>query len=260
MADIIYFRQPKLITRFEDFLDELVEAGIDTLTLAHDMGDISFFRDTDAVRARSLLKDRGIATPAMHGAFRDGFDLNHPDSKEMIESHIALLGNVAELGVKTYVLHAGLPVDGRSDTEEWNAVRRSLEQLVPFARSLDMILALENLPPNYVGHRPENLMAIVDDFSSPHLRLCFDSGHANMCGDAVAYLNAISSHVVTMHLHDNDGNGDQHLSPGEGTMDWDALATMIRSYPNLMHIEIESFNREGFSHAELLAIYREILG
>ncbi len=259
MLEIIYYRRPRLITCFETLLDELREAGICRLSLAHKMGDVNFSRAVDTARAARLLNDRGVATPAMHGIFRDDYDLNGIDVNYVVGSQRAVLENAATLGVKTYVLHSGVPVEGRSEREELDHVRRALDELLPMAQRFGIVLALENLPPDYVGHRPEDLIDVVTAFDSPNLRICFDSGHAHMCGDAAGYLDVIAPYVVTMHLPDNDGGGDRHLSPGEGSIDWSALRSAIDRCPNLMHVEIESFNREGYSHLELMDLYRRLL-
>ena len=259
MTNLIYFTRPKLITMFDAWLDALVEAGVDTVTLTQHMGDVRLLNADDAARAKASLAARGIATPAMHGLFRNGYDLNASDANSAFDAHRAMLINAATLGVKTYVMHAGLPVDGRTTEQEWDAVERMLERLIPVAEPLGVILALENLPPNYVGHKPDALLAVINRFDSPSLKICFDSGHANMCGDATAFLEAIAPAVTTMHLHDNDGTGDRHLCPGEGTIDWDALIPAIRRCPALTHVEIEAFNREGHSHSELMALYRKLL-
>ena len=62
-----------------------------------------------------------------------------------------------------------------------------------------------------------------------------------------------------MHLHDNDGISDSHLSPGDGTVDWTELVAAMTECDNLAHVEIESFNPEGRSHIELMNLYKSTL-
>ena len=46
-------------------------------------------------------------------------------------------------------------------------------------------------------------------------------GHANIAGDVVDAIETCSGHIVATHLHDNRGKRDEHLVPGQGTIDWE---------------------------------------
>ena len=52
--------------------------------------------------------------------------------------------------------------------------------------------------------------------------MCFDIGHANTTGQIGAML-ALEARFVNMHVHDNDGTGDQHLGLGYGNIDFSVL-------------------------------------
>jgi sugar phosphate isomerase/epimerase len=58
-----------------------------------------------------------------------------------------------------------------------------------------------------------------------HLRglgFCFDVGHAHMEGGVEAGFQLMRDRIATVHVHDNQGEKDEHLLPWEGTIDWDA--------------------------------------
>jgi sugar phosphate isomerase/epimerase len=57
----------------------------------------------------------------------------------------------------------------------------------------------------------------------PGFGLVFDSGHAALGGDPVTVARAMLPRLVHTHLHDNHGRRDEHLPPGDGTLDWPAL-------------------------------------
>ncbi len=53
--------------------------------------------------------------------------------------------------------------------------------------------------------------------------------------------NLMKSRIRSTHLHDNDGHEDQHLFPGEGTIDWSKAMQLLAShssqYPLLLELK-----------------------
>ena len=48
-----------------------------------------------------------------------------------------------------------------------------------------------------------------------------DTGHSHCSGTAAGDdVRAAGGKLIGLHVHDNDGTGDSHLAPGEGTIDW----------------------------------------
>jgi len=103
------------------------------------------------------------------------------------------------------------------------------EDLVRFLASLsdehDVRPGLENWPFAPVA-TPEALMRILS-VGDGKVGLLFDAGHAHValnqgwCAqeDVAAYVEALGVPIVEMHLHDNHGQRDEHLMPGDGTAD-----------------------------------------
>lgn len=82
---------------------------------------------------------------------------------------------------------------------------------------------------------------LYDHVPSERMRFCFDCGHANCFTPGQDPLGRFSDRLVTMHLHDNHGAaaGDEHLMPGEGSIDFERLSTRL----NALHPE--SYNLES---------------
>jgi sugar phosphate isomerase/epimerase len=45
--------------------------------------------------------------------------------------------------------------------------------------------------------------------------------------------------VVTTHFHDNNGTNDQHLLPGDGIANWEAIINRIKNAPRLLSVQCE---------------------
>jgi sugar phosphate isomerase/epimerase len=77
---------------------------------------------------------------------------------------------------------------------------------------------------------PEALGRVLAQYPDS-VGLLLDTGHAHMSlrygwcphGSLAELVRALPSPVVEVHLHDNDGERDQHLPPGEGTADLHGL-------------------------------------
>jgi sugar phosphate isomerase/epimerase len=55
--------------------------------------------------------------------------------------------------------------------------------------------------------------------------------------------------LMALHLHDNDGTGDQHRIPGEGTINWDIVVRKIKktTYRGAVTLEVTNEFSEMYS-------------
>jgi sugar phosphate isomerase/epimerase len=96
------------------------------------------------------------------------------------------------------------------------------------AEEYHVILAFENL--NEDGELTEisDLIGLVEGFASPYAGICYDTGHAHMCGhDLPKDIMLMGNRLVATHVADNKGKSDEHLLPFYGTIDWDAVLAAL---------------------------------
>ena len=148
---------------------------------------------------------------------------------------------VQSVGGRTLVIHPvclGLKRPGdRMDVSE---IRRIAE----YAAARDVRLAVENVRDS-IWILDRVLDEVGDDPEETNLGICIDAGHAHLSHDAgrepvCEYLERYADPMVHLHLHDNAGERDEHLAPGEGTIDWQrALATLTaRGYSGTAVLEV----------------------
>ena len=148
----------------------------------------------------------------------------------------------AEMGADAVVLHAGrvacstffkrsrLKKRRRAGQRLVDVFKKELELLVPALEANKVSLGLENLP--YLEGFPdeEELASLVGAWVRPW----FDAGHdfvrkANgwIAGDGTPADKTLVA-PLGLNLHDSLG-GDDHLAPGEGKIDFAALAPLARA-------------------------------
>ena len=231
-----------------------------------------------------LEKTYGVHFLSMHGVCGRGYDMDtlnsFRDRREMIADHIRCMEIAREFGAETYTIHVGASHYVRREAklpELMKLAAETMEELVPAAGKIGIVLAVENAfePPNAA----REVLALVKPYiGDPAVGVCFDTGHANCMlmkpGKALAKyrdymhnswyetgiiaendgLDILLPHIVTTHMHDNDGYGDLHAMPGDGDVDWDAVLKKLRTCPRMLEWQTEVNYHDGTNWAgELLA-------
>ena len=89
-------------------------------------------------------------------------------------------------------------------------------------------------------------MQLVDEIDSEWFGHCFDAGHWHLFGKRpmAEWLDAISSRLFHLHLHDNHGRADEHLPVGEGTIDFSPLLHRLSKMTSLPSMTLEAHSEE----------------
>ncbi len=143
---------------------------------------------------------------------------------------------VAEVVPFRYLIqHLG--VSGQEyDERRFDAGFSSLEEIKVFASQRGVEVLLENTPNALAS--AERLNAFL---AETHLNLgyCFDIGHAHLTGRMQDEFESMKPRIRSTHIHDNDGKEDQHLFPGEGTIDWSRAMQFLTSKPDQYPLLLE---------------------
>jgi sugar phosphate isomerase/epimerase len=189
------------------------------------------YHDPDAAATLAeWLDDTRLTLHSVHApttvGFRDGVwgetlsiaAAEEPRRRRAVSEAIAALGLAKTVPFPYLVVHLGVP-SAEAAANSRGAVARSLDELGQAARDVGVTLALE-LIPNALSVAPRLVQWLEDDLELPGAGICLDVGHATIAGDAVDAIETCSGHIVTTHLHDNRGKRDEHLVPGQGSIDW----------------------------------------
>ncbi|NOZ59753.1 MAG: sugar phosphate isomerase/epimerase [Euryarchaeota archaeon] len=116
---------------------------------------------------------------------------------------------------------------------------QAIEELVEFAGEHGVLLCVENMPRHEgaLMSEVEELLELAERFSRREMGITLDVGHAATCGDVVEYVEALGERIANVHLHDNRGDGDEHLAVGDGKIDFGAVLSRMRGYRGRFIIE-----------------------
>ena len=163
----------------------------------------------------------------------------HPDKARRIDGmdEVKRALEAAEvLPLKFLILHLGERED-RWNQRTLEHAMTAIEHLQAFARPLGVKLLLENIR-NEVT-QPQNLLEILTTGHFKDVGLCLDLGHAHMGEGVLATIGEWKPRIFSAHIHDNHGLKDEHLWPGEGTIDWKEAMGELRTAPQLAGAVLE---------------------
>jgi len=133
------------------------------------------------------------------------------------------------------------PEDRPRIRQQVEALKRSLDELMPRMEQLHARIALENMWADDFVILKEMLAL----YPAERVGICYDSGHANSAAlPGLASMETCKDRLMALHLHDNDGQGDLHQPPFMNTVDWSRLAELIRTsaYPRQISFELSMSN------------------
>jgi sugar phosphate isomerase/epimerase len=138
-----------------------------------------------------------------------------------------------ELPFSRMIFHMGGSRE-TADPRKRDAAFSSLEHLILHAKHVGVTICVENTT-SEMGS-PSYLRSFIDETRLTGLRVNFDIGHANLADgpeeNRIAEgFEPVRELVASTHIHDNHGEKDEHLPPYEGSIDWTAAVTLLKTAP-----------------------------
>ena len=138
-----------------------------------------------------------------------------------------------ELSFSRMIFHMGGSRE-TADPRKRDAAFSSLEHLILHAKHVGVTICVENTT-SEMGS-PAYLRSFIDETRLTGLRVNFDVGHAHLADgpeeNRVAEgFEPVRELVAGTHIHDNHGEKDEHLPPYEGSIDWTAAVTLLKTAP-----------------------------
>ena len=181
-----------------------------------------------------------------------GINVIHPEKSRRIDAMDEIkraLETAEHVPFRHMVVHLGERYDTWSQrTMEY--AETALEHLGAFARPLGVRVLVENLLSEPTT--PEHLVTILDLGHLHGIGVCLDLGHAHITVGIAEAIKVLGDRIVSMHVHDNHGVKDEHLWPGDGSIDWVTVRDAVRGLKSAPAAVLEISEKLGDAPAALL--------
>ncbi len=215
------------------FLQKIKSAGFDYVELGR--------KHTDISTRIEEIESTGIKVWAVHGDLKnDAMSSDNSLRLKAIEEELKRMDDTACYAPCPYVIHY---LDRLLDPRPGLQFRKSVEVLHEKAKELGFILALETVPykPQINERYPGSveIAGFVRSFESPNMRVTVDINHSNLREDLIQVASNCRGIIGNIHVSDNMGKWEDHLPPGEGTINLrGAMMALIKcGYTGLCNIE-----------------------
>jgi len=230
------------------YLRRIAATGFTHVHWCHEWNTDYEYKPAEIDLLQKCFTECGLKLLDLHGSAGHKRRWFAPEETER-RAGVALVQNrikmTARLGGQSVVMHA--------HSDFLDPLRRSLDELQPFARQRGIRIAIENTEETNHFTTPRQLLS---EYPPEFLGLCYDSGHGNMANrHGLDELETLTDRLIALHLHDNDGTGDQHKLMFTGTVDWPRLAKLIAqsSYRDCVSSESNNHNNGLTDETEFLA-------
>ncbi len=239
-------------------LDGLVRAGAQAIEIFASRGHLDYANRRQPVKEiAEWFRTSGVPLNSMHSPMFSGYEwgrdgapplnIASSDRKTRVEAmdEIKRALEVAEqVPFRFLVQHLGTPAEAFEDAK-FEACMTSVEHLRAFAKPLGVTVLLENIPNELAT--PEKLVEFLHTARFDDVGICFDLGHAHVMSNIPEAFAILKDRIRSVHVHDNPGDRDAHMWPGDGTINWSETVGLLRSAPQQPSLVME-INAEDKPH------------
>lgn len=213
---------------------------------------------------RQALVATGQQVHSVHSEFGVNWDLAAAEEaarREAVANHATVIKAAAELGVRHVVIHPGTEISpGEPVADQLQRAEQSFRELIPLTAEADLLIAVENLPPDQLGSSLGQIQMLLDSLDPKVVGYCCDTGHAQLGEDSPAsYIRALGDRLIGIHWQDNYGTNDDHLFPGLGCIDWEDFFAALGEVGYELPVTVEAPPPPDLPLAEAADIARQSL-
>lgn len=221
-------------------LDMFAAAGYKYLEIYLERDNLRYDHDWAALAERITALNMKVW--ALHGQLSGGSaSLDEQKRKKAVRDEVARMTTMAVYAPCPYVVHY---FPRYNDPNRIHAFRQCIEELMVHAKALRFTLAVETVPYKpKIDERYADSMEVADfvrSFHSDDVRVCIDLNHSNIKEDLAQVAKNCEGIIAHIYVSDNHGLEEEHLPPGEGTINFPKAFKALRKagYTGPLNIEV----------------------
>ncbi len=208
---------------------------------------------------RKMIEGEGMTVNQTHATFRSDFDPEHlyEFTPMVIDQLKREIEATAILGAKYIVIHPiNMAIKWKNKQEDFERNMTEFAKLAPILKEFGVKNGVENMfawdadtgRNCHTGcSTTEDLIRYLDGLNDREAFCnCLDVGHMNIHHiNPADTVRKLGDRMELMHVHDNNGNTDQHLPIGLGIIDWEDFASALKeiNYKGVLSLEVSSFKK-----------------
>jgi len=176
---------------------------------------------------------------SLHAAFQDLL-LHSRDRRvgEIAKNRILQNLKIAKsLSVEYVIFHANFNPLISNKSYEQNWLKQNANFWSEIIKKHNLTILLENMWEATPGIFKKLLLKV----RSPRLKICFDTGHANIFSKVPMeeWIASLHKDISYIHVNDNKKDIDNEIVPGKGTINWRKFSSLIKKYHMIPKITFE---------------------
>ncbi len=239
-----------------DVLEEIRASNFHLLEVCSFPLHLDYHQLGQVRRARDLLRHLQLQPFSFHAPFADAIDitaLSPADRAHALHHLLTACEAAAEIGAQNVVLHPGPERSGRPPEAEFLTRMRyaaeSLNIVAARCSQLGIPLVLENMLPHLLFGHINDMLYLLGSIRNCQVSTCLDTGHAFLGRELGLVIHKLHGHLQLVHVNDNHGQRDDHLPPGQGSIDWPWFLRELRRwhFSGTLILELSSLPHESTS-------------
>lgn len=208
----------------------------------------------------AMIRKNGLKISQAHAPF-PAYIPGRPDVLEYaIEIYIRLIEYCDYAGCENLIVH-GISLDEKDTENTFESIEKLnmhlYESLIPTLLRCNVTVCLENLMIwtsrgiiEGTCTDPAQAVSYIDRLNARAGRevfgLCLDIGHLNIAKkDFRTYIPALGKRIKTLHIHDNNGMDDLHMSPFTGNINWAEFCDLLHQIGYEHDLDFETFVQQN---------------
>ena len=213
-----------------DMLPALQQSGAGAIEIGTPPRHFDPWQQHQIAALAGRLHDVGFNAVSIHAPFGGLLDLAEPNPHHRhaaIGAVLTAADAIKRLGGHMVVVHPSDLVRHVHDVRaRLDDCARSLKTLEANCDAAGVTLVIESPLPHLVGGDPDEFDWLLRQLG-PKVGVCLDTGHTTLGHHWQRFVDVAGPRLIHVHANDTKGERDDHLPPGDGSINWSEIARSL---------------------------------